>query len=1005
VTRYVEHWQVLLRAMARDAAQEIARLPLLSDAQRRQVLYDWNDTCTDYPREQGIHQLFEAQVERTPQAVALVYNEGKLSYDELNQFANRLAHALIAKGVVPDMRVAICLPRGVEMVVAVLAVLKTGGAYVPIDPAYPQARIDYLLQDSQPQVLITFGELWNSQPDVPEIIDLAASPQNDPTQSDNPTVMLTADNLAYVIYTSGSTGQPKGVMVPHRGVVNLLTSITQRIALRSDDRLLSVTTLNFDISALELFAPLLCGATLLLADRDTVLDPERLAQSIRHHQVSVMQATPSVWRMLLENSQCRGLRLRAALCGGEALSNELAQQLLILTDTLWNLYGPTETTIWSTAQQVRDVGGNAFAPSIGQPLANTRIYILDALGQPAPIGVFGEIHIAGDGVALGYLNRPELTQNRFVPDPFITPQPGNAVPLMYRTGDLGRWRTDGSIAYYGRNDNEVKIRGVRIHPAEIESALLEHTGVQDAVVIGDRGKRLIAYVTVPSQATCAASPGEEKTGFSLFYFGGDSRDQRDKYALYLEAAQYADRNGFEAVWTPERHFHPVGGLYPNPSVLNAALATVTQRIALRSGSVVLPLHHPVRVAEEWSMVDNLSHGRVGLAVASGWNPKDFVLAPEGYSARKQAMFDGVEIIKTLWRGETISLPDGVGKDTDVHLYPEPIQEKLPIWVTAAGNPETFIQAGKAGTHLLTHLMGQQLDELADHIALYRQARAEAGHDPDTGHVTLMVHTFIGADLDATLAKARAPFIDYLKLHFGLNFFSKDMGTPSSTIPDHDMEEMTAYAFDHYSSSAALIGTPHNCLPIVQAIKNSGVDEIACLIDWMDAESALEGLPHLNRLQQLAQSAAPSIRELRHFLVRRLPGHMIPDNVVFLDALPMTANGKVDRNSLPVPLSTAETHDYAPPEGELESTIVSLWCELLDAQRISRHDNFFELGGNSLMVVSLLERLRQAAIPAEVRMLFANPTPASLAEAIANHQRLVANANPGDTTPDTIEVIF
>ncbi|MFP1879960.1 amino acid adenylation domain-containing protein, partial [Lonsdalea quercina] len=1001
VERYVDHWQVLLRAMVLDADQDIARLPLLSDVERRQVLYAWNDTCADYPQEQGIHHLFEAQVQRTPQAVALVCDEQSLTYDALNQRANRLAHVLIAKGVEADARVAICLPRGVDMVVAVLAVLKAGGAYVPVDPAYPQSRILYMLEDSQPRVLMTLGELWESPPDVPEIIDLAAA-QNDVAISRNPDIALKAESLAYVIYTSGSSGQPKGVMVPHRGVVNLLLSVMQRIDLRTDDRLLSVTTLNFDIAALELFSPLLCGARLVLADRDTILDPERLARCIRDRRISVMQATPSVWRMLLESRWHKGLRLRSALCGGEALSHELALRLLTLTDSLWNLYGPTETTIWSTAQRVCEETDNASAPPIGQPLANTRVYILDARGEPVPIGVFGEIHIAGDGVTRGYLNRPDMTAERFVPDPFISPQPESAVPLMYRTGDLGRWRADGRIAYYGRNDNEVKIRGVRIHPAEIESALLEHAGVQDAVVIGDKEKRLVAYVVAPAQAV---SQDVDTTGFSLFYFGGDSRDQRDKYALYLEAAQYADRHGFEAIWTPERHFHPVGGLYPNPSVLNAALATITQRISLRSGSVVLPLHHPVRVAEEWSMVDNLSHGRVGLAVASGWNPKDFVLAPDGYAARKQVMFDGVEMIKTLWRGETISLPDGAGKETDIHLYPEPIQAMLPIWVTAAGNPETFIQAGKAGTHLLTHLMGQQLDELAEHIALYRQARAEAGHDPDAGHVTLMVHTFIGTDLNATLAKAKTPFIDYLKLHFGLNFFSKDMGMPSSTISDHDMDAMTTYAFEHYSSSAALIGTPQSCLPIVQAIKNSGVDEIACLIDWMDAESALDGLPHLNDLQQLAKSTAPSTRELRQFLARRLPGHMIPDSVMFLDALPMTANGKIDRHALPAVTAVTETHDYAPPEGELESTVVSLWGELLDVKRIGRHDNFFELGGNSLMVVSLLERLRQAAIPAEVRMLFANPTPASLAEAINHHLRLAAEANSGDSTPDTIEVTF
>ncbi len=1007
VVRYVEHWQVLLCAMVLDASQALAHLPLLTQAQRRQVLFDWNACEAHSPREALVHQLFERQAGRSPDAIALVCEEQQLSYAQLNLRANQLAHALIAQGVLPDARVAICLPRGPEMVYAVLAVLKAGGAYVPIDPDYPLERIKYMLEDSQPQVLVTRSDLSATLPQGLKMIELDVAPL--PMQVANPNVSLAADNLAYVIYTSGSSGQPKGVMVPHRGVVNVLCSITQHIDLRPDDRLLSVTTLNFDIAALELFAPLLCGSRLVLADRETVLDPQRLAHSLRYHQISVMQATPSVWRLLVDSAGLEGVHLRVALCGGEALSHELAQPLLNVTDQLWNLYGPTETTIWSTAQRVRATSQGRGAPPIGRPLANTRIYILDEQGRPVPAGVWGEIYIAGDGVTKGYLNRPELTSERFVPEPFITPRAGQSGALMYRTGDVGRWLGDGSIAYYGRNDNEVKVRGVRIQPAEIESVLLAHDDVQEAVVVGqqtEQGKRLVAYVVTRNPMQAATESGEQSVGFSLFYFGGDSRDQQDKYALYLQAAQYADQNGFEAVWTPERHFHAVGGIYPNPSVLSAALATVTTRIGLRAGSVVLPLHHPVRVAEEWSMVDNLSHGRVGLSVASGWNPKDFVLAPGAYAERKQAMFDGVLTLRSLWRGEAVCLPDGEGKHSEMRVFPTPVQAQLPLWVTAAGNPETFIQAGKSGTHLLTHLLGQELDELAEKIALYREARAQAGHDPQAGRVTLMVHTFLGEDLQATLATARTPFTDYLKQHFGLNFFSRGVSSEASSMQEQDIQEMTALAFEHYSSSAALIGTPHSCLPTVQAIRNSGVDEIACLIDWMDAQNVMAGLPHLNALRQLSMSVAPGVRDLRQFLTARLPGHMIPQNVVFLDAIPMTANGKIDRNALPSPAQdTLQTHDYAPPQGELESRVVALWHALLEVKSIGRHDNFFELGGNSLMVVSLLEHLRQAGVPAHVRMLFANPTPASLANAIATEKHAGDHAPADHNAADTIEVLF
>jgi amino acid adenylation domain-containing protein/natural product biosynthesis luciferase-like monooxygenase protein len=1007
LVRYVKHWQVMLAAMAADDAQPIAGLPLLTEPQRRKLLVDWNDTQAAYPRDRCLHHVFEAQAEQSPDAVAVRQGAESLTYAELNARANRLAHHLIVLGVVPDTRVAIAMRRRPAMLVGLLAILKAGGAYVPIDPAYPAPRLAYLLADAAPQVLLTEASLaqdWTAHPNAPRIVHLDTDVRLWSQQPvHNPRAPVTAHDLAYVMYTSGSTGEPKGVMVNHRSVVNLLWSIRRMIDMHPGDRLLALTTLTFDIAALELYGPLVCGAEVVLADRETVLDPRRLARCIDDHRITVMQATPGVWRTLLDSGWSGDAHLKA-LVGGEALPHELAQRLRASTAALWNVYGPTETTIWSTAQAVGPVGNDRDdprPPPIGHPLANTRVYILDAHGQPTPVGVLGEIHIAGDGVARGYLNRPEVTRERFVPDPFSPDPPG---ARMYRTGDLGRWRADGTIEYHGRNDFEVKVRGIRIHPAEIESALAHHPGVSAAAVVarehGPGDSRLVAYVVPQAADDTASSDDAPPISFSLFYFGAGVPDPANKYGLYLESAQYADRHGFEAVWTPERHFHAVGGLYANPSVLSAALATVTQRIHLRSGSVVLPLHHPVRVAEEWAMVDNLSQGRVGLSVASGWHPRDFVFNPDAYASRRPAMFEGIEVLRALWRGESVALRDGEGAVSDIRIHPQPLQKELPLWVTAAGNPDTFIQAGKLGANVLTHLLGQSMADLAGQIVRYRQARLEAGHDPEAGRVTLMVHTYVGDDAEQALQQAKGPFMRYLMEHFGLTSLEQQFKHTAAAQAAQDLESMAEVAFEHYSQTASLIGTPQSCLALVQEAKRIGVDELACLSDWMDAPRMMSGLEPLNRLRQLARRTQPSARDVRRFLAARLPDHLVPSTVVFIDALPMTDNGKLDRKALPAPKDDgAPVHRYEAPVGDTEMAIARLWAELVGVARVGRHDNFFELGGNSLMVVTMLERLRQDGMPAEVRTLFAHPTPALLAQAIAAQ---AAQAG-GEGSSETIEL--
>ncbi len=492
VHRMAGHFQILLSSVVANPEQPISTLPFLSAAEQHQLLVEWNRTQTDYPMNACIHKLFEAQVEQTPDAVAVVEESEQLTYGELNARANQLAHYLRALGVGPDVLVGICLERSPLMVVGLLGILKAGGAYVPLDPAYPLERLAFMLEDASVSVLLTQERLVAGG--LPEhgakVVCLDSGWQSiAQSEQENPSPKATADDLAYVIYTSGSTGKPKGVQIPHRAVVNFLHSMQERPGLTNQDILLSVTSLSFDIAALELFLPLIVGAQLVVVSREVATDGSKLLASLLDG-ATVLQATPATWRLLLEAGWQGTGRLKV-LCGGEALSRELANQLLERSASLWNMYGPTETTIWSAVYQVQSSGD---AVSIGRPIANTQIYLLDLHLQPVPIGVPGEMYIGGAGLARGYLNRPELTAQNFISNCFSD----EPKPRLYRTGDLARYLPSGNIEYLGRIDHQVKIRGFRIELGEIEAVLSQHPAVLQTVVLvredipGD--KRLVAYV-------------------------------------------------------------------------------------------------------------------------------------------------------------------------------------------------------------------------------------------------------------------------------------------------------------------------------------------------------------------------------------------------------------------------------------------------------------------------------------------------------------------------------
>ena len=352
-----------------------------------------------------------------------------------------------------------------------------------------------------------------------------------------------------------------------------------------------------------------------------------------------------------------------------------------------------------------------------------------------------------------------------------------------------------------------------------------------------------------------SSGGREPGGemrFSLFYFSSDGLSgSENKYRLLIESAKFADEHGFTAIWTPERHFQQFGGLYPNPSVLNAALAVLTKRIQIRAGSIVLPLHNPIRVAEDWSIIDNLSGGRVGISCASGWHTTDFALAPDAYDNRKELMFRHLTTIQKLWQGEAVRCVGVAGQEVEVTILPRPLQSQLPVWVTSSGSRRTWIAAGEIGAHVLATL-GQSIDEVAGHIALYREARARHGHDPQAGQVTLMLHTYLGEDNETVKERVRVPMSDYLRSFIGQHEnLTEGLKVDVKQISEADRNALVSVAFDRYFKDGSLLGTPQKCAVLVERLRGIGVDEIACLIDFgLDVETVMTGLKYLNELKEL-----------------------------------------------------------------------------------------------------------------------------------------------------------
>ena len=988
-------------------------MPLLTASEREQILHEFNNSAVSYPQSEMIHQVFEAQAERAPDAIAVLWGEHQMTYAQLNRKANQLAHALLACGLRPDERVGIYAERSPEAVVGLLGILKAGGAYVPLDPSYPPERLAFMLKDSSPVAMLAQADLRDSVSTLGRPVIVLD--EDLPQPADNPVVSgRTSRNLAYLIYTSGSTGQSKAVMIEHRSVLRLVIN-SNYAQIGPKDCVAHCSSPSFDATTWEVWAALLNGARLLVVPQCVVLDPLALNQMLVRHGVTSLWLTVGLFNQYVDALEQAFSGLEYLLIGGDALDPSAVTRARAKPAPprhLINGYGPTETTTFASTFLITAIAQNAASIPIGKPIANTCIYILDSKMEPVPIGMAGEIYIGGPGVARGYLDQPELTAQRFVSDPFSDVSDAR----LFRSGDLGRWRADGNIEFVGRNDFQVKIRGFRVEPGEVETALRSYQGVRHAAVIaredesGD--KRLIAYVVadLPKLKKLDQERSRE--------VGAEIVDQwKDLYEdLYSKDAAGPSFVGWNSSYTGQ----------PIPqSQMQEWLQTTVERIRALNPRKVLEIGCGVgllleHLAPGCEVYRGTDFSREALQMLRNWlrtqaelqhvqlelcSAAEIQGSPGGYdtvilNSIVQYFPDIEYLLEVLKRAVSLvscggrifvgdvrhlgllkvfhssmqlataaaevsvgqlrkRLVRAVAQEKELVIDPQ-FFHALPGQLPGISTVEVQLKRGQAPNELTRYRYDVVLHvgEPVDTCAVY-----EAIEWQSVGSV---------AELKSALRERRwcaarvrsIPNARLIQESAARRLIETGDETLEAGVLRRQLNELQVKGLDPETFWG--VGEAHGYDVLVSwALSHPEYFEVQ-LLDRTRADQVPQGVSlHSATKPWSAYATNPLehgfqqqlISQLREYLKRRLPEYMVPSAFMTLKELPLTPNGKLDRQALPAPqVGSRSGDDYEAPQGAIEQSLADIWEELLQIERVGREDNFFELGGHSLLGMKLMSRI-------------------------------------------------
>ncbi|HEY0083679.1 MAG TPA: amino acid adenylation domain-containing protein, partial [Pyrinomonadaceae bacterium] len=1030
VERMAAHFQRLLEGIVAQPEQKIARLPLLFPEESARQLHEWNNTAESFTPTHVLHRLFEEQAALAPDAPAAFSAGRSLSYGELNRRANQLAHYLRKRGVGADVVVGVCVERSLDMLVGLLGILKAGGVYLPLDPSYPKDRLAFMIEDARALLVLSQEKLVGDAPDPrAEIIYLDANDAFEGERGENPVPLTDAASFAYIIYTSGSTGLPKGVLIDHRGAANTIIDINRKFEIAPGDRVLALSSLSFDLSVYDIFGTLAAGATVIIPDPSTTPNPAHWEELMVRERVTVWNSAPALMELFVNSvagkPNVRFDALRLAMFSGDWIPVTLPEQVRAFAPgaTIISLGGATEASIWSIIFPIESVDPAWKSIPYGRPMANQRFHVLDAELQPLPVGAVGQLHIGGIGVAQGYLNRPGLTAEKFIPDPFGG-QPG---ARLYRTGDLGRYLPDGNIEFLGRMDQQVKINGYRIELGEIEAALNQHPAVRESVVVAQPNsqgeKRLAAYV-VPDQedepdATDApeadaanASPVQWE---SLLEAGHAYVRQPfpELHSLDLPrltehlnrlTAAYVARAFRELnVFTQAGETHTAAELYVQLGVVPRYAKALRRWLGIlveeellerRGESLVSPQPLPdVNVDALWDdFKRQFSDAQVKETIDY------FQLCGENLSAvltgrihPTQLLFqEGASRVAENFYQEVFRYCNAVARElVAASAETLPADDRLRVLEIGAGVGSTtawllpVLPADRtdfAFTDISRYFMDVGRSLFADYPFIdytlldIERPPQEQGYEPHSYDI-IVASSVLHATLNIkqTLRHVRSLLsprgvlllIEETRFHRWFNVVGLQEGF--DRFEDEDLRQQ------------------HPMLSVEQwqaAMLSEGFDNFASFNNSGSPSDFLGLNVMLGRASAFA--APPLAPRLRTYLKTKLPDYMVPSAFVLLDAMPLTPNGKVDRRALPAPEPARVRSDrqVVAPRTPSEEMLAELWQGVLGVPQIGTDDNFFELGGDSLLATQVIARLRELfSVELPLHSFFEQPTIAALAEKV------------------------